>query len=228
MVLKNQSAQAIQITANRALSFVLQPGENKTVSYAGGPLTLQLAHAYGSCVGDCFGFADVCQIVIDTVFTFSHTTADSVIQISREKELFEFGYTYDRFFCCCDGYAPADEAHTVADREALETKVMPRAQKDERFDRALNFAFLGPLGGSTALFLIVKLICWANDRSFSWLWILLFWAGGYALSVLIDKLLAPVFRDSPTKNFLAYTSPEHIQTYYSDPHRKPIERETEG
>ena len=232
MVLLNKSAQTICCTVNETLQLTLYPYENKVVEITVTDTTkLQLAHTYCSCYGECFNLNNVCQIVLNTTFIFTNLSVDSVICISREKVHFALGYTYDRFFCSCSDARIIQEIHNVVGLDDLYAVASNINTKNEVQDSLLGFIFEGHLWQTTALFILFKLIFWANNWKFPWWLIFIFWGAGYLLRFMGEKSFNTFQKKIGTQEYhllRKYISCDYIQQYYTNPQRKWIANDIEN
>ena len=219
MILQNQSSQKVQCLINKAYSFILEPHEVKEIAIPiSSQIELRLEHIYSSCYASCFGWnMEVCQLVLDADFYFVDVKKETTIRIWHEKVHFELGNTYDRFFCVPDQCHLSEEVLWANNMEGM-NEIASSLKKDSWGSRIGTFLFIN-LGGSTVLFLILTLICQANQWRLSWLWLGAFWAIAFLLQLLGEKIWYKIIPSDKVRNLQKYSSPDYIKSYYHAPNR---------
>ena len=226
MLFINNSSQSVRCFVSKDIDFTLLPNEQKEIDIEGNSIFVKLSHLYGSSVGKCFGWDKIYQIVLNTLFELNNAQSNSIIVIKREKVHFELGYAYDRLYAKGKNCFCSKIKYDVSNYEKLSSDTMLTIKKKDSFlERVVDFIFLGHFLNTSVLFIMFKLAFLANERSFPWWYITLFWTAGYAIQILSEKVFYR-FKNNRKPQSLTdlekYCSVEYIEKYFGDSKRSWI------
>ena len=190
------------------------------IEFDGGDI--EVKHMYKSGCEQLFGFDDVYHMVLDSKIGIKCGEPDPKIIVSGEMVHFELGYVYDKFFFYGQNCRIISEDSSVSNMIGLLEIADKKKKKESRFDRITDFLFSGAFGGSTALFILFKLIFGANDWPLPLWTIILFWILGYSIQWIAEKAFSKCITKKRSKltELDKYTSKEYVISYFQNSSRE--------
>lgn len=187
-------------------------------------IVINVCHMYESSRKELFDIINVFHIVINSTITVDDIHGDGRIIISGEVALVSMDYAYDRFFIVAQNCQVAKERLVVSNLRGLKNQAKDNKLKDTHMDRIMSFLLSGGFWMSTGLFLLFKIVFWANNWPLSWWLIVLFWLVGYGIQILGEKTYYLFIQKKQPRllELEKYVSEENILRYYNNPNRQWI------
>lgn len=182
--------------------------------------SIEINHIYKSGCEQLFGLNDVYHMVLDSKINIECGEPDPKIIVSGEMVHFEWGYVYDKFFFCGQNCRVVLENCWVSNLSGLQEIACQK--KNSLFDRITDFLFSGAFGGTTALFILFKLIFGANHWPFPLWLIVVFWLFGYGIQWIAEKTFLKCFTKKQPKSspLSKYASMEYVMSYFQNGNRE--------
>ena len=224
MVLQNDTSIQIDCIIEGVKRITLSPKSSVSVDLDKAQYNLSIFHLYPSCRRQFFEIDNVYYMVIDSCICINDCKQDSQIVVSGEIVHFNWGYVYDKFLFFCQNCRIVSENCWITNLDELRRSAFEGKKKDSHFDRITTFLLSGGFWSMTGLFVLFKLIFWANDWVFPFWLIIFFWLFGYVIQWLGEKAFYMyMFQKQPKLSELeTYASTEYILSYFYTPNRKWI------
>ncbi len=186
MKIQNQTSVPILCALDDGPAIQIEPGCQGVILTESREGTLRVEHLYSSRVGKLFKNRKMRIIVLSSWVSLSELCDDTLCYITGEVVQFSCDYSYDRFYCRCQG--------GKVQRQKLQPTQTPEFLKEANREDyplwiyLLDFFIDGYFAFSTCAFFLAKLYCWSNALAFSWWWLPGFWGIAFLSVPLLERL----------------------------------------
>ncbi len=229
MTIQNQTSVPILCAMDDRPAIQIEPGCQGVFLTESREGTLWVEHLYSSRLQPLFDIPEMRVIVLNSSVFLSEIEEAAECILTGELVHFQYGYTYDRFFCRCLHCCLGQQKLAATDSEEIRSSISVKEEKLSGFAKfvlfVVDFLFsLEYVWGALLLFILIKIAYW---ESFSWWWLPAFAAAGFVLYKLEDLAVFGIpgkrdrkKRESQRRSDLGkYMSDAYIQKYYSDGRR---------